>query len=133
MSKIDEAKLNDELKRITLHFQQVSARSLEVKSIADSGYSETMDLIQAIREGIITGKSNSAIPNFFPDPYADMMRIEFDIEENVYRAYPVKFLGTDNFKEISEIVRKLGGSYVHGDKTQGVKAHFTIPKGENKT
>lgn len=116
MSKIDEGKLNTALKTIADYFQSVSELSLKChKQIADMFTSGTVTV-------------QKEVPNFFPDPYADMMRIEIDQNGNVYKAYPVKFLGSDNFKEISEIIRKLGGSYVHGDKSQGVKAHFTIPK-----
>lgn len=133
MSKIDEAKLIEELGKIVQRFAQVSSATLKVKEIADAGYSEMMDLIQNLRTFPTKPKvldGGVPIPNFFPDPYAEMVNVED--HGQVYEVYPVKFLGTDNFKEISEIVRKLGGSYVHGDKTQGVKAHFTIPKGEPK-
>lgn len=122
MSKVDEAKLNTAMKTIADYLQSVSELSLKChKQIAE-----------VFTTGTIPSEMAKNIPNFFPDPYADMMRIEFDEKGNVYRTYPIKFLGTDNFKQIADIVQKLGGTYVKGDKAQGVKAHFTIPKGEGK-
>ena len=142
MSKIDEAKLNAAMKNIAEYLQSVSELSLKChQQIADVFTSGTVGVSEGTkgggREQSVGGLDTAtpvsrSLPNFFPDPYADMMRIEFDEQGNVYRAYPVKFLGTDNFKQIADIVQKLGGAYVKGDKTQGVKAHFTIPKGENK-
>jgi len=131
MSKIDEGKLLDGLRTIATTMQEIAQATLAIAGSARLCYKEINEILQTgtIPSPMLPPKQ---IPNFFPDPYADMMRIELDIEENVYRAYPVKFLGTDNFKQIADIVQKLGGAYVKGDKTQGVKAHFTIPKGENK-
>jgi hypothetical protein len=118
MSKIDEAKLNAAMKIISDHFQTVAAISMGAHNQLAKLFTPPVPSHEVVND----------VPNFFPDPYADMMQIEFDAEANVYRAYPVKFLGTDNFKAIADIVQKLGGTYVKGDKAAGVKAHFTIPK-----
>ena len=60
MSKIDEAKLLDDLRRIVQRFAQVSTATLKVKDIADCGYSETMDLIQALQTGTIKPQTPEA-------------------------------------------------------------------------
>jgi len=120
MSKIDEAKLNATMKIMSEYLQALSELSLKCDK----------QMAEVFATGTVTIQKD--VPNFFPDPYADMLRTEQGL--GVYEVYPIKFLGTDNFKEISDIVRNLGGSYVHGDRSQGVKAHFTIPKekGEGK-
>jgi len=118
MSKIDEAKLTAAMKNIADYLQSVSELSLKCHR----------QITEVFTTGPVRVEKN--IPNFFPDPYADMLNI-LPLADK-YEVYPVKFLGTDNFKEVADIVQKLGGAYVKGDKTQGVKAHFTIPKGENK-
>lgn len=117
-SKIDEVKLNAAMKNIAEYLQSVSELNLKChQQIAD-----------VFTTGPVRVEKN--IPNFFPDPYADMLKIEE--VTGFYEVYPIKFLGTENFKQIADIVQKLGGKYVKGDKWQGVKAYFTIPKGEGK-
>jgi len=125
MSKIDEAKLAAVMKNIATTMQEIAQATL---TIAGSAKLCSKELTEILQTGTIPAPTSQSqeIPNFSPDPYADMLRTEQGL--GVYEVYPIKFLGTDNFKEISEIVRKLGGSYVHGDRNQGVKAHFTIPK-----
>jgi len=131
MSKIDEGKLIAAMKNIATTMQEIAQATLTIAESARLCYKELNEILQIGTIPAPTPQSQQ-IPNFFPDPYSDMMRIEIDENGNAYKAYPIKFLGTDNFKEIADIVQKLGGNYVKGDKAQGVKAHFTIPKGEGK-
>lgn len=119
MSKVDEAKLNQAMKTISEYFHNVAELSMK-------GERDIASLFKASPTPSTIRKDL----NFFPDPYNEL--VEIRLSGDNYEVYPVKFLGTDNFKEISDIVRKLGGSYVHGDKAHGVKAHFAIPKGEPK-
>ena len=127
MSKIDEGKLLDGLRTIATTMQEIAQATL---TIAGSARLCCKELSEILQTGTVQTEPQE-IPNFFPDLYSELLRTED--HGQVYEVYPVKFLGTDNFRQIAGIVQKLGGAYVKGDKTQGVKAHFTIPKGENKT
>lgn len=122
MSKIEEGKLNAAMKIISDHFQTVAAISMGAHN----------QLAKLFDPPVPSHEFVNDVPNFFPDPFADLLRTEDHGE--FYEVYPIKFLGSDKFIHIVGIVQKLGGAYVKGDKAAGVKPHFTIPKekGEGK-
>lgn len=63
----------------------------------------------------------------FPEDLAKLVKIESN--SNNFNVSPVKFLGSENFNAILQIVKDYGGKYVKaaGPKQPG---HFEIPKEE---
>jgi len=58
----------------------------------------------------------------FPEEYQKLLKIED--AGSFWKIKPVKFLGSENFSGIAEIVKQYGGEYV----SAGKDSHFRIPK-----